>query len=536
VVGFAGLGVVSELPEALAYQAANTMAKRAVLVGLIILFIAFWAGYLYSGTITRPIQMLVEAAQRIASGDFKINLSVKGRDEVSHLSRAFNEMALGLEERDRVKETFNKFHNKEIAEKLLSGEVKLGGERKEATVFFSDVRGFTAMSETMEPEQVVEMLNEYMTRMVAIIRSHHGIVDKYVGDAIMALWGVPLGNDDDIYNSVRACLAMRDELARLNELRISRGQSPLKIGMGLNIGPVIAGNIGSTEKMEYTVIGDTVNLASRMESMTKEYGTDFLIPSAIYERVKDRFIFERCKSARVKGKSAAIEIYKVLGYYDERGQEVIVQTPYSSYEAEKSDKVVHDSPTTEHTGLLMVDRTNTGILQLQPERTGEFSREITMKDMQSYFIEMYGEILGPFTEDELRNGIQAQEFPETARYAPSRDGEFKSIAEFGASALAEAVAQFEPPTPRVVTPPPFRHHDKLISPPIAPAAATPMPPAAPPAPPLAASEPVVSTPFPESEVVEITTETVAEPLKEESEKAVDPVEVILPELEDKPAA
>ena len=101
-------------------------------------------------------------------------------------------MARGLEERDRVKETFNKFHNKEIAEKLLSGEVKLGGERKEATIFFSDVRGFTAMSETMEPEQVVEMLNEYMTRMVAIVRTHHGIVDKYVGDAIMALWGVPI--------------------------------------------------------------------------------------------------------------------------------------------------------------------------------------------------------------------------------------------------------------------------------------------------------------------------------------------------------
>jgi len=289
----------------------------------------------------------MEAARRISHGDFKVALKPKGRDEVAELSVTVNEMAKGLEERDRVKETFNKFHNKEIAEKLLSGEVKLGGERKEATIFFSDVRGFTGMSETMEPEQVVEMLNEYMTRMVAIIRAHGGIVDKYVGDAIMALWGVPIGKPDDTVNAVRACLAMRAELAKLNELRISRGQHALKIGMGLNTGPVIAGNIGSTEKMEYTVIGDSVNLASRMESMTKEYGTDLLIPQAILDRVKGQFVFEKCKSAKVKGKSQEIEIYKVTGYRDEAGREVLVETPYSSYAAEKSDKVVHDDKDSE---------------------------------------------------------------------------------------------------------------------------------------------------------------------------------------------
>jgi adenylate cyclase len=354
-VGFAGLGVVAEVPEALAYQAATTMERRAVLVGLIILFIAFWAGYMYSGTITRPIKRLVEAAQRIAAGDFKINLKAHGKDEIAQLSGAFNEMAKGLEERDRVKETFNKFHNKEIAEKLLSGEVKLGGERKEATVFFSDVRGFTAMSEQMEPEQVVEMLNEYMTRMVSVVRSHHGIVDKYVGDAIMALWGIPIGGgENDTYNAVRAALLMREELAKLNELRISRGQNPLLIGMGLNTGPVIAGNIGSQEKMEYTVIGDTVNLASRIESMTKEYGTDFLISETVYAKIHDRFVFEKCQSAMVKGKSAAIEVYKVRGYIDEAGKEVLIETPYSSYAAEKSDKVIHEPTNVTSTGKAAV--------------------------------------------------------------------------------------------------------------------------------------------------------------------------------------
>ena len=362
-VGFGGLGVVAEVAEAKAFEGAKKVVYRAALVAWMILCISFLAGYLYSGTITWPIKRLSDAAHRISEGDFKISLRAKGRDELAHLSIAFNEMAKGLEERDRVKETFNKFHNKEIAEKLLSGEVKLGGERKEATVFFSDVRGFTALSESMEPEQVVEMLNEYMTRMVSIIRSYRGVVDKYVGDAIMAVWGVPITGEEDAYNAVRACLAMREDLAKLNELRISRNQPVIKIGMGLNCGALIAGNIGSDEKMEYTVIGDAVNLASRIESMTKEHGTDLLVSRSIYEKISTRFIFESATTTRVKGKTEAVEVFKVSGYYDDNGIPALITTPYSSYAAEKSDKVVHELT---NTGIMM-DRT-TGILQPPPLR------------------------------------------------------------------------------------------------------------------------------------------------------------------------
>lgn len=343
MAGFAGLGVVAEVPEAKALETSQKLERRSVYIAFGILCVTFMFGYLFSGTISWPIRELAAAAERISSGDFKIALKPRAKDEVGDLALAFNDMAKGLEERDRVKATFEKFHNKEIADKLLSGEVKLGGERKEAVIFFSDVRGFTAMSETMEPEQVVEMLNEYMTRMVSIIRAHHGIVDKYVGDAIMAIWGVPMGGENDATNAVMACLRMREELAQLNQLRLSRGQNELKIGMGLNMGPVIAGNIGSEDKMEYTVIGDSVNLASRMESLTKEYGTDLLVPRVIQERCAGQFIFEQSKSAKVKGKSQGIEIFKVKGYIDAAtNSPVVIETPYSSYESEKSDKVVHD--------------------------------------------------------------------------------------------------------------------------------------------------------------------------------------------------
>src|SRR5262249_4448809 len=134
-----------------------------------------------------------------------------------------------------------------------------------------------------------------------------GVVDKYVGDAIMALWGVPIGSANDAINAVQACLEMRMELAHLNAVRIQRGQQVLRMGMGLNCGEVIAGNIGSNEKMEYTVIGDTVNLGSRIESMTKEFGTDLLISQSVGERLGGRYVLEVAGNAIVKGKSAAID-------------------------------------------------------------------------------------------------------------------------------------------------------------------------------------------------------------------------------------
>ncbi len=342
VVGFGGLGVVAEVPEAKAFEVPRRLEYRSSLIGLIILCISFFVGYVFSGTLSRPIKLLADAAIRIAQGDFKIRLKARGRDEVAQLSQTFNEMAAGLEERDRVKATFAKFHSKEMAEKVLNGELKLGGERKQGTVFFSDVRGFTAMSEGMDPEALVKILNRYMTRMVRVILDHGGVVDKYVGDAIMALWGIPLTKNGDVENAIKACLGMRKALAELNEELKAEGLPLLKIGMGLNHGTMTSGNIGSDERMEFTVIGDTVNTASRIESLTKEFGTDFLISKEVLEQVPGKFVVEKAHEAKVKGKAEPLAVYKVHGYINEQGQEVLIQTPYSSYAAEKSDKVVHD--------------------------------------------------------------------------------------------------------------------------------------------------------------------------------------------------
>ncbi len=337
-VGFAGLGVVAEVPELKAFEAAYLVQYRSVLLAIIVLCVSVLIGHLFSDTLTKPIYELVRAATRISRGDFGIDLKPRTRDEVGYLSRTFNEMAKGLEERDRVKRTFRKFHSKAITDKLLSGEVKLGGESKRATVLFSDIRGFTKISESMPPEAVVEMLNEYLSRMVTVITSHGGVVDKFMGDAIMAVWGVPIEREDDAEQAVRCCLAMRVELASLNEARLERGQPALRIGMGLNRGDLTAGNIGSSERMEYTVIGDAVNLASRIESATKSEGTDLLIDKSIFDISGEKFICDPCEGIEVKGRSGVLELYKVKGYFGADGKAVFVETSWSDFEPEESDK------------------------------------------------------------------------------------------------------------------------------------------------------------------------------------------------------
>ncbi|MCM2324390.1 MAG: adenylate/guanylate cyclase domain-containing protein [Oligoflexia bacterium] len=344
-VGFGDLAIVSQVPLSRTEAAKTLLYRRTSLLAAAFLFLALCVGFFFSQGITRPIGELAHAAGKIASGDFQVRLPVskkKGRgDEIVEFAQTFNSMAAGLQERDRVKATFAKFHSKDVAEKLLSGEVKLGGERKSAFVFFSDVRGFTAMSEKLQPEALVHILNRYMTRMVRVILAHGGVVDKYVGDAIMAVWGAPIPKLEDPLNALGACLEMRKALSELN-VELMRDRLPtLRIGMGLNYGPLIAGNIGSEERMEYTVIGDTVNTASRIESLTKEFGTDLLVSEEVRKQLEGRFIFEKAHEAKVKGKAVPLIVYKVHGFVGPDGKPVLVQTPYSSYTAEKSDKVVH---------------------------------------------------------------------------------------------------------------------------------------------------------------------------------------------------
>jgi len=313
------VGVASSLPLDAVYEAAWRITRQNLYLTGIVLLVSILAVWFFARTVTRPVLRLVEASRRIEDGQFELDLVPNTRDELGLLITSFVHMGRGLAERERVKETFGKFVNKEIAEQALKGELQLGGTRRVATIFFSDIRSFTAISETLEPEAVVEFLNGYMTRMVGCLEATGGVVDKFIGDAIMGVWGAPVskGNpQDDALAAVQAMLLMRASLIEFNADRGGPGKPFIKIGCGLNTGPCLAGQIGSLQRMEYTVIGDTVNLASRIEALNKPFGTDVLISQNTFELVGDRYLTEAMPPIKVKGKADPLQIYAVV---NERG-------------------------------------------------------------------------------------------------------------------------------------------------------------------------------------------------------------------------
>ena len=222
-------------------------------------------------------------------------------------------MVDGLQERNKLKTTFGKYMTEAVMEHLMAGKVELGGETLTATILFSDIRSFTSISEKMDAKELVALLNEYFTEMVDVVIKEDGVVDKYIGDAIMAVFGAPVPKKDDALHAVRAAVGMREALAHLNERLKARGATTIKTGIGIHTGEVVAGNIGSEKRMEYTVIGDTVNLASRLESSTKELGTPVLISDDTYQLVKDHIEARAVKEITVKGREKPVMTYEVLG-------------------------------------------------------------------------------------------------------------------------------------------------------------------------------------------------------------------------------
>lgn len=335
-----GVIVVSQIPEQLVLEPALDARHQAFFITGLVLSGSLFVIFLFSMTLTSPIEKLAELIAIVSKGNFDVKATahVKSHDEVGDLAKAFDHMTDGLKERDKVKSLFSKFHGSSVAEDLINKDIGVGGQNKDVVVFFSDIRGFTAFSEKRRPEEVVAMLNEYFAVMVGIINRHGGVVDKFIGDAIMAIWGAPKSSSQDAQKALRACLEMRRGLSDLNEKRIARGEPAIMIGMGLHAGSAISGTIGSDERMEYTVIGNTVNTASRIEASTKAFGADLLVTDDVITRVGEDFIMDYAGAAEVKGRSEALKMYKIRGYR-ENGQEVVIRTPYSDYEAEGADKV-----------------------------------------------------------------------------------------------------------------------------------------------------------------------------------------------------
>jgi adenylate cyclase len=218
-------------------------------------------------------------------------------------------------EKRKMKRLFGRYVSRDVYAQLVANPelAELGGKRREMTVLFSDIRGFTAVTEKGNPEILVAQLNEYFSRMVEIVFHHRGTVDKFVGDMVMALFGAPLDDSDHADHAVEAALDMIVELRSLNERWKAEGRPELDIGIGINTGPMIAGNIGSDLVMSYTVIGDAVNLGSRLESLNKQYGTRIIISESTRQQLKRHYVLKPLGDVVVKGKTKPVAIFEVLG-------------------------------------------------------------------------------------------------------------------------------------------------------------------------------------------------------------------------------
>ena len=310
-LGGAGVQVVLQRPLA----AALAPYQRLRLALLVLTAVAFVASLLGASAIargvTRPVQTLVAATRRVQEGHYDSAVAVDRLDEIGELAGAFNRMTRGLAERDRVRDLLGKVVDPAVAEELLSKDLELGGEEREVSILFSDIRGFTALSERHQPAQLLDLLNRYLTHMSVAIEAEGGVVDKYIGDAIMALFGAPLGHGDDAPRAIRAALAMGRELLELNHELAEQGLPEIATGIGINTGLVVAGNMGSTRRLNYTVIGDNVNLASRIEGLTRFYGVPLIVSESTAAAAPD-ITFRELDQVRVKGKQEPVRIFEPL--------------------------------------------------------------------------------------------------------------------------------------------------------------------------------------------------------------------------------
>lgn len=262
--------------------------------------------------ITRPVTQLADAARLMSRGEYVHTIHAAQGDEIGELASAFNTMAKGMAERDNVRDILGKVTSQAVARQLLSQHIELGGEEREVTVLFADIRNFTALCESLTPTQTLALLNRYLTEINTVIEANDGVIDKYTGDGVMALFGAPIARADDAGRAMQAAMSIVSRIAQLGRQLADEGLPHPDIGIGINTARVIAGNIGSASRLNYTVLGDGVNLAARLEGLTKRYQVPIVAGETTRARL-DRLVWRELDKVRVKGKTVPVRIYQPLG-------------------------------------------------------------------------------------------------------------------------------------------------------------------------------------------------------------------------------
>jgi len=297
--------------------------RQAIIISGLVTILAAIVGFVFalmvSSGITRPVRLLLAGTREVEAGRFDKTITVSTKDEIGELAGAFNRMIEQLRHNERIRETFGRYIDPKVAQGLIDRpEVAIDGQRRVMTIMFSDMSGFTSMSEGMTPRGLVKVMNHYFTVMSAPIRTHRGVIDKYIGDAIMAYWGPPFIEEDE--PALFACFAaidMADQVPALQKqlpdlLGIRAMPAPCDLRIGIATGEVLTGSIGSELMMSFTVMGDAVNLASRLELVNKVYGTRILVSQATADAIGSNLELREIDRLAVAGQSAAQAIFEVM--------------------------------------------------------------------------------------------------------------------------------------------------------------------------------------------------------------------------------
>ena len=305
IVGTVHVGVSLDFIEHLVAREKGSIIYVTVVMIIVGLAIAIYLGLRFS----RPISELVAATEAIGKGDYRYRVELNRQDELGNLATAFNQMGEELFRHTLTRQSFGKYVGAEVLEMIIADPEKmwLKGHKNDATILFADIRDFTAYAENRDPERVVEMLNTYFDIATRAILDYGGYVDKFIGDGVLGVFGVPVYRNDHVERTVRAALDLMDQLRRQKS-----PANPLlaSVGIGIHTGPIVSGNIGSQAKMEYTVIGDTVNLASRISSLAKP--GEVLVTKAVVAALPSMMQVESAGSHTVKGKTKPVETFRVL--------------------------------------------------------------------------------------------------------------------------------------------------------------------------------------------------------------------------------
>jgi len=293
----------------------NNLRFVIIMITAFMSLIAIFLAFVMSKHLSQPIYNLVDASKAIDEGDYKFRLSERRNDEIGELAHAFNHMAHGLFQKSQVEDAFSRYVSSNVAQKVLQNldEVELGGIHVTASVLFADIVGFTSISEKMPPDEIANLLNEYFTHISNIAQAHNGHIDKFMGDCAMAVFGVPELTSDHSYNAVSCAIAIQEAVKKLNQQRLKEKKIPVHFRIGVNTGIMIAGNLGSNDRMEYTVIGDPVNLASRLAGIAK--GDQIVVLEEFYKQpnIERRINARKHKIIRVRGIKDEVSTWLVQG-------------------------------------------------------------------------------------------------------------------------------------------------------------------------------------------------------------------------------